>query len=1012
MPWSAAVRSGEVVAIHAALVPTLDGDGEILLFGGDNHHDPADPVDHTTDHTARFNCRRADGTETIHVDAFSHVDVFCCGHAALGDGRILVAGGTESFPAEAPPPHAEHIHFSGHRHAFVYDPAAGTFTEAASMNTKPGATFGGGRWYPALCTLITGDVLAIGGHPEGVDDRHNNNIPERYEPVGDRWLRLVATGPTGTPPEIDLYVRVHVLRDGSVFVSSKLIGNERCVALDPWTGARRAVCDLPPAPEYQNFDCPALLLPLTPNDGFRERVLLCGGVTSFLLDFGASAPAWTPVPRHGSTAALGRKNACATILPTGDILMNGGASADDQTGRMTPELYSTPLDHAAPTPAYLVGTGSWQTLDEPATVLRNYHSTALLMPDGRVWTAGGNSPTQPPQAPGLAQKQIEIFTPPYPAGERPTIASCARVLEYDDIIFIGSPQARAIRAVTLMRCGSSTHAFNGDQRCIFLSFLAVDSNTLQVATPPDAAIAPPGNYMVFLVDDAGRPCQYASFARLGGRVVTTPEPFDKSVLDDSSGAGPALALHGGRLFLAWKGSGNPQLNLSFSRDGGRTFAGKKVLGDTSPNRPALISHRGELLLAWTGEGDGHLNVARVGLTEGPGGPAIGELDKVVLDDRSDRGPALAVHGGRLFLAWKGLGNPQLNLMFSRDGGRTFAGKKVLGDTSPHGPALIGHQGNLLLGWSGEGDEHLNVARVGLTEGPRGPAIGELDKVVLDDSSGEAPALALHGGRLFLAWKGSGNPQLNLMSSQDGGRTFAGKNVFADSTPHAPALVSRRGSLLLAWSGEGAEHLNVARTAVSLLSEIRWPEELVSADVGPSPPQFPPANALGPPDGTEFQCFPGMRATYGRFRGQLYPHLLQLLDHHNVTFGDAVTADDLDRVDVVAFERNGNAPDPGGGWESCDWSFADARTTVTVQWRSGDGAPRDRHVIANGSVRGASYKRYFGVVGGEPIGDTEVISFLLFTLPELLTSGPDFQISVAGTTEVPDIDVIGVLTSGR
>jgi hypothetical protein len=263
----------------------------------------------------------------------------------------------------------------------------------------------------------------VAGHPAGDDDRHNNNRPERYEPAINRWVMLVATG-TDNVPGPDLYPRLHVLRDGSVFVSSALQGNARCIAIDPQTGAKREICDLPDG-AYQGYNCPSVLLPLTPRDNYRPRVLLCGGTTSQVIDLGAASPAWGTVPRKGGTAALGRSHACATILPTGDVLMTGGAAPNnDQSGVMYPELYTTPIDHAAGTPSYVAGLGSWNTLNDPATVLRNYHSTALLMPDGRIWTAGGNSPTQPDTPPGPNQEKIEIFEPPYPAGTRPVISGC------------------------------------------------------------------------------------------------------------------------------------------------------------------------------------------------------------------------------------------------------------------------------------------------------------------------------------------------------------------------------------------------------------------------------------------------------------------------------------------------------------------------------------------------------------------------------------------------------------
>jgi hypothetical protein len=94
MVWSTPISSGDIVAIHAALVPTKNGDGEIILFGGDNH-DLAAARTNQFNHSARFNCRHPDqALLPIQSPAF---DLFCCGHAFLPDGRLMVAGGTEKF---------------------------------------------------------------------------------------------------------------------------------------------------------------------------------------------------------------------------------------------------------------------------------------------------------------------------------------------------------------------------------------------------------------------------------------------------------------------------------------------------------------------------------------------------------------------------------------------------------------------------------------------------------------------------------------------------------------------------------------------------------------------------------------------------------------------------------------------------------------------------------------------------------------------------------------------------
>jgi hypothetical protein len=478
---------------------------------GDNHDKAANEA-HQYDHTRRFNCRNpAAPLIYVHTPDF---DLFCCGHAQLPDGRILIAGGTDEFPDDAPGIH-QHLHFAGHRHVAIYDPTIRTLTPAADMNPAPGqGGAGGGRWYPTLCTLASGEVFTFEGHPRGDDSRHDNNTPERYQPLADGWVLLPAVGVAGGAPT--LYPRLHLLRDGKLFVSSAIPGHGQNITVDPYGGGVQEVSPLPDG-AYAGFDCPSVLLPLVAPDGYQPRVLLAGGGVSQMIDLGAGSPNWVTVPRTGSAANVKRTHACATLLPTGDVLLTGGTSdANDQTGVSTPEIYRTPYDRASRT--YTGGVGQWQTINEPATVLRNYHSTALLMPDGRVWTAGGNSPNQPGQPPTATQKQIEIYTPPYPAGARPHIDACPAIIVHGDTFTVGTAQAAQIQSVVLIRCGTSTHAFNPDQRMIVLESQHAGASTLNLTAPPSGFVAPPGSYMLFIVDNGGRPCDYARFVRVGGHL--------------------------------------------------------------------------------------------------------------------------------------------------------------------------------------------------------------------------------------------------------------------------------------------------------------------------------------------------------------------------------------------------------------------------------------------------------------------------------------------------------------
>ena len=159
----------------------------------------------------------------------------------------MVAGGTAQFPDDAEGIH-QHRHFDGHRHCAIYNPPTGAFVTAADMGTEPGLTTGGGRWYPTLCTLATGEVLVFQGHPGGDDNRHGNNTPERYQPLANHWVMLPAIGDVANDPI--LYPRLHLLRDGTVFVSSRIPGFGAVtfgqnITVDPWSGATRQLCGLP-----------------------------------------------------------------------------------------------------------------------------------------------------------------------------------------------------------------------------------------------------------------------------------------------------------------------------------------------------------------------------------------------------------------------------------------------------------------------------------------------------------------------------------------------------------------------------------------------------------------------------------------------------------------------------------------------------------------------------------------------------------------------------------------------
>jgi peptidase A4-like protein len=279
-------------------------------------------------------------------------------------------------------------------------------------------------------------------------------------------------------------------------------------------------------------------------------------------------------------------------------------------------------------------------------------------------------------------------------------------------------------------------------------------------------------------------------------------PISKVVLPDSSPLTPALASLNGRMYIAWKGDGNDNLNIMVSTDNGQTFHNKFISGETSPRAPALAAHNGALLIAWKGDGNDQLNVATVNLD--PFGSPTGFSNKNVLGDTSPLSPSLASVNRSLYLSWRGDGNDQLNVMVSLDNGRTFGGKFTSGETSTEAPVLGTFNGNLMIAWKGDGNDNLNAARVITNPAPTGFA----NKVTLGDTSPRSPALGELNGRLYIAWKGDGNDQLNVMFATDG-QNFGNKSIGAETSPEAPSLVSHNGDLFIGWKGDGNDNLNVA-----------------------------------------------------------------------------------------------------------------------------------------------------------------------------------------------------------
>ncbi|MGE5244070.1 MAG: galactose oxidase-like domain-containing protein [Betaproteobacteria bacterium] len=408
-------------------------------------------------------------------------DMFCNGMVVLSDGRAFINSGTLAYDP-----------FKGELRSAVFDPATNAFTDVASMAH--------GRWYPTVTTLGDGRVMTFSGLTE---TGATNTTVEIFTP-GAGWSPEYQAG--WTPP---LYPRMHLLPDGKVFYSGSGTGSR---IFDPATQAWSAVVANTNYTGTRTYGT-SVLLPLTPANGYKPRVMIMGGGnpatnTTEIIDLSAQSPLW----QFGPPMSQPRIEMNATILPDGKVLAVGGSTNDEDatTASLNADLYDP---NAGPTGTFTsAGSNVYPRL---------YHSNALLLPDATVLLVGGN-----PQR-GSYEQHMEIYSPAYlfnadntPA-TRPTIDGVSSTtLSYGGGFSVQTPDAADISSVVLVRPGAPTHAFDMEQRLVALSFSAA-GGVLNVTAPPNGNIAPPGYYMLFVLNSAGVP-SVATFVRLPVPVANQP----------------------------------------------------------------------------------------------------------------------------------------------------------------------------------------------------------------------------------------------------------------------------------------------------------------------------------------------------------------------------------------------------------------------------------------------------------------------------------------------------------
>ncbi len=405
--------------------------------------------------------------------------LFCAGHALLPDGKLLVSGGHLSDDRGLPD---THIFAAGDR--------GGSWTSA---NQLPDMFRG--RWYPTVTELSDGKMVTVAGRDSlaGVVD-----VPELWD--GSQWIRL-----TGASLPLPYYPRNFLAPDGRIFYAGERT-QSRWLDVNA-TGTNGGPGKWTTGPVHQwpferDYGSAVMYQP--------GKIMYVGGggdpgatgpsdatasaptSSAELIDLNADA-SW----KYTDSMAFRRRHLNATILPDGQVLVTGGVSGGGfdaiSSGVHEAELWNP-------------STGRWTTLASNS-VNRGYHAVSLLLPDGTV-LHGASGDANVPGGGGAAyprETNHEIFSPPYLSkGVRPVISSAPSAVGYGQPFAVATDYPSGIARVTLVKLGSVTHAFDAGQRFVELSFSA-SASELTVTVPAGATVAPPGYYMLFVLNRNGIP---------------------------------------------------------------------------------------------------------------------------------------------------------------------------------------------------------------------------------------------------------------------------------------------------------------------------------------------------------------------------------------------------------------------------------------------------------------------------------------------------------------------------
>lgn len=485
-----------VVAIHTTVLP----DGRVMTWGQNLHTNSLNQkqtVAQIWDPSGQYPLR------TINLDP-SFGNIFCSGHSLLPNGDLLITGGQEINVGDQ--------YFTGIANAAIFDydgagtGGSGTWTQISPMNNR--------RWYPTNLTLGNGNTLVWGGLTINGGYNSTPQILEKQSDNSYKWRSLRVKNPEKYNL---LYTWTYLLSSGRVFVAAGIFQKSFLLNL----GDRFQSSRLHTYPFHSTFGEGGMLDPRDAGSSVlfdKDQILVLGGAdlpkhTVDVINMGETNPQWKRVGRM----ATGRRHANTTLLPDGKVLVTGGNKGTGFNNNCSPNfVYEAEMWN----PANQGGPGSsgegepdYWTPMASASQRRLYHSTAVLLPDGRVLT-GGTTTYQKEQPIneqlGCIEHEdiynIEVFYPPYffksngDFEDRPVITSAPTTGTYGQPVQFTVAGAGSNPKVNFIRLPSVTHSFNQNQGVVKFNQPTVTGTNFSVTLPTNRNEMPPGHYMMFVIN--------------------------------------------------------------------------------------------------------------------------------------------------------------------------------------------------------------------------------------------------------------------------------------------------------------------------------------------------------------------------------------------------------------------------------------------------------------------------------------------------------------------------------